>query len=125
MKVKIYLRYIEKDGKPSLSLYDSEGNGGIDHLTTVAKQGSTVYWLLDCKSNINNVLDVYAKDKDAGWKLIERGPKKLFLCKGFKVKIPKDAPEGTIEYGIIVKLCNGKELDVDPALYIPPPPPPK
>jgi hypothetical protein len=122
MKVKIYLRYIKHDGKPSLALYDSEGNGGIDHLKTVAKQGSTVYWLLDCKSNIKDVLDVYAKDKEAGWELIRNEPKKNVICRGFKVHIPKDAPAGTIDYGIIVKLCNGEEFPVDPMLVIPPPP---
>ena len=48
-------------------------------------------------------------------------PVKRPLCKGLKLKIPKDA-QGEESYGIEYILHNGTKLIVDPRLKILPPP---
>jgi hypothetical protein len=117
--VKIYLRAIEQNKKKRLSLYDSEGNGGIDELVTEVVRGGTVYWVPDCNSNIKKIVRIFPKEKN--WKLFDAKPTNLKFGNGIKLRIPKDAPTGEEAYGIEYITKNGEKMVIDPWLKIPPP----
>jgi len=116
-RVKIYLRSINEDGKKRLALCDSNGNGGIDDLTTDVPRGSTIIWALDRRSGLKNVTKIYTKAKEVI--IFRNAPKKRFLSKGIKLKLPKDV-EGEEKYGIVYMLCDGTQMELDPKIRIRP-----
>ncbi len=116
-KVKIYLRSISSDKEHKLSLFDSNGNGGINELETVVFAGDEVVWKTDYKSGIKEITKIYSKEgKKNVFKKITKKNKK-----GFSLKIPKDA-KGKEAYGIDYLTKDGKEIKIDPVLKIKPPP---
>ncbi len=121
-RVKIYLRsIIDQDNEKKLALFDSERNGGINNLTTTVEAGGTVIWKPDSKSGLKDVARIIAKGNKEGL-IFKSKPSRRFLCKGIKLKIPKDA-RGEEDYGIEYVLCDGTKLNIDPRIKIYPPPP--
>ncbi len=118
-KVTIYLRMIEEGETKKLALYDTNGQGGIDDLTTTVYAENTVYWSLDNMSGIKEINSVYAKDKSK--QKINFNPKRKTYSKGFKWKIPKGT-QGDVKYGIKFIDHSGEEIDIDPVIVVPPPP---
>ena len=118
MKVKIYLRYIVKDGENRLALFDSNRNGDINDLITEVPTGATIIWKSDCCSGIKRITGIYSKEKEHP--VFKSDPKKRLLCKGFKLQLEKGV-EGKEKYTIECILGNNKELIIDPYIRVPPP----
>ena len=116
-KVKIYLRSITQDRESRLSLFDTNGSGGIDDLVTIVSAGGLVIWKPDCLSGIKKITRIYSKKGDGT--IFGNEPKKT--SKGFVLRIPRDA-KGEEAYGIDYVTCEGKEISIDPYLKVPPPP---
>jgi len=123
MTVKIYLRSIEQNGKKCLAMFDTNRNGAINSLTTDVPAGAGVVWKTDRCSGIKSISRIYSKEGKGN--IFKNGPKKLFLCKGFVLYVPKTAPVGEIEaYTIEYILHDDTKIIIDPYIKIPPPPPP-
>lgn len=118
-EVKIYLRSISQDKEQKLSLFDSNGAAGIDDLVTIVNGGDLVIWEPDCISGIKEIIKIYPKKGEGS--IFRYEPKKT--DKGFVLEIPEDA-KGEEAYGINYLTDEGKEINVDPYLKIPPPPDP-
>lgn len=116
--VKIYLRSIVKDGENRLALFDSTRNGDINDLITEVRAGTTILWKLDCHSGIKSITRIYSKEGEHP--VFKSEPRKLLLCKGFKLQLEKGA-EGKEKYTIECILRDNTELIIDPYIRIPPP----
>ena len=114
-KIKIYLRSISQEGKRHLALFDSNGEGGIDELTTTVERGDQVIWELDSESGIKHIEDIYSKTGKGN--VFKTKPKKEDSGKAFKMKIEKEA-EGEEAYGIRYVLNDGSKMDDDPRIRI-------
>jgi hypothetical protein len=121
-RVRIYLRSIEKNGGKHLAMFDSNHNGDIDSLETRVQTGGTVIWKLDRFSRIKSITKIYSKNEDRN--VFINDARKRFLCKGFKLTIPKDITREEREEYIIVYRDRGDKADVkiDPYLRVIPPP---
>jgi hypothetical protein len=117
--VKIYLRSVLKNGENSLALFDSNRNGDINDLTTEVQAGDTIIWKLDCCSGIKSIVRIYSNEKDHTVFLNE--PEKLFLCKGFKLRLQAQAT-GKEKYSIEYITRNDVKKTIDPYVKIQPPP---
>jgi hypothetical protein len=118
MTVKIYLRAIKQGKVNSLAMFDSNGQGGINDLTTDAYPGDTVIWKLDCCSGIKSITKIYPKENDPGAFKVNATPQTL--CKGFKFQLEKGV-KGTANYCIKCILCENTEMIIDPYIRVPPP----
>jgi hypothetical protein len=119
MIVKIYLRFIVKDGENRLALFDSNRKGDINDLTTDVQTGATIIWKLDSCSGIKSITRIYSNEKEHP--VFKSDPKKRFLCKGFKLQLEEGA-KGLEKYTINCILYDGTELIIDPYIRVPPPP---
>jgi hypothetical protein len=117
MTVTIFLRAIKKDRKNSLALFDSNRNGDIDNLETVAKKGDTIVWELDNLSGIKSITRIYSKEKVHP--VFKSNPKIKSESKGFELQLEK-AEEGKEKYTIECILDDNSELIIDPYVRIPP-----
>jgi hypothetical protein len=117
--VKIYLRSVNQKDRKRLSLFDTERNGDIDDLVTKVKPGTMIIWGLDRKSGIQSIDKISPKKGDGA--VFKSEPKKRFLCKGFKLFIPKDAKPGEEAYNIDYTISKKEKLTVDPHIIILPP----
>ena len=107
--------------KDKLLLFDSNRNAGFNELTTFVNAGDKVIWKPDKCSGITEIVKVYAKEKN-GLIFAMEPKKRCFLFRGWKMRIPKDVPRGTDEaYGIVYRIYDGTEIDIDPHLRLPPP----
>ena len=116
-RVKIYLRSIAQNREQKLSLFDSNGDGGINELVTIVHAGDLVIWKPDCRNGIKAITRIYSKKGEGN---IFRSEPKKGLFGWVKLRIPRDA-KGEEAYGIDYLTCDGKEISVDPYLKIPPP----
>lgn len=136
MIVKIYLRAIVKDGivkygivkrgrleggKDHLAMFDSNRFGAIDDLTTDVPARATIIWKLDSCSGIKSITRIYSKEEKHTVFINE--PRKLLLCKGFKLRleIPEKEVERKEKYTIECILYNNTKLVIDPVIRVPPP----
>lgn len=118
-KIKIYLRSVNNDNEKRLALFDTERNGAINDLTTIAHPGDVIIWKLDKCSGIKNITNIFPKEKE-GKVFRGENPERGFLGKRWKYRIPKDA-EGDEAYGIEYTICDGTRLVVDPHIKVKPP----
>jgi hypothetical protein len=118
--VTIYLRSLEINSVNHLAMFDSKRNGDIDKLTTEVPAGGTVIWKLDCLSGIRSITRIYSKTGKRNVFIID--PKKLLLCKGFKLQLTDVKAGEKEEYNIEYILCNGKTVIIDPMIRVIPPP---
>ena len=119
-RVTIYLRFILRNGKNHLALFDSNQQGDIDNLITDVPAGYSVIWKLDNHSGITNITKIYSNEDVH--KVFVTEPRKRWLCKGFKMKISEDTKPGEEKYSIACILWDGKELNIDPVIRVLPPP---
>ena len=119
MRVKIYLRSIVKDKENYLALYDSNGNVGINDLTTDVLPGATIIWKLDCNSGIKSITKIYSKAEEHP--IFKSQPVNRLLCKGFKLQL-EEGVEGKEKYNIECILYDNSPLIIDPYIRVPPPP---
>lgn len=119
MKVKIYLRSVIQNGEKRLALFDTNGNGDINNLTTDVHAGDLVIWTLDCCSGIKSITKIYSKKGERN--VFIRDPIKRWLCKGFKLKVPESA-KGKEAYTIEYILSDDTKMIIDPYVRILPPP---
>ncbi len=118
MRVKIYLRAIIRGKENCLALFDSNGQGEINDLETVAEGGSTVIWKLDCCSRIRSITKIYWSVKEQS--VFKNNPVKRFLCEGFKLRI-EEGTKGKEKYTIECLLQDNKtRLVIDPFIRVPP-----
>jgi hypothetical protein len=119
--VTIFLRSIQQNSENHLAMFDSNRQGDIDNLITEVPAGYSVIWKLDSHSGIMNIVKVYSNEDVH--KVFMTEPRKRLFCKGFKMKISKDTKPGEKEkYSIASILCDGRELNIDPMIRVPPPP---
>jgi len=116
--VKIYLRSIEVKGKNRLAMFDSNRNGDIDNLTTDVPPGATIIWTLDCLSGIQSITGI--KSKTGKGNIFSSDPRKRLLCKGFTLRLSKDA-KGEEAYTVEYILCDDTKVTIDPVIRIEPP----
>jgi hypothetical protein len=119
-RVTIYLRSVEDDKGKHLALFDSNRNGAIDNLITVAPSGGTIIWKLDRCSGIKSITKIYSKTEKPI--VFINDLKKLWLCKGFKLKLPNVEKEVEEEYFIKYVDWKNEEVKIDPYIRVPPPP---
>jgi hypothetical protein len=120
MTVKIYLRSIVHNKQNHLAMFDTNRGGDINNLTTVVPHGGAkVIWKLDCFSGIKSITKIHFKKGE--FNVFKSNPKKLLLCKGFKLLLSEEA-EGEEAYTIECILSDGTELIIDPFIRVPPPP---
>lgn len=117
-RVKIYLRSVLQEKEEKLSLFDSNGDGGINELVTIVSAGDLVIWKPDCRNGIKEITRIYSKTGEGN--IFHCEPKKSLFGK-FKLRIPRDA-KGEEAYGIDYVSCEGKKIKVDPVLKVKPPP---
>jgi len=119
--VKIYLRSIIKNGEKRLSMYDTNDSTAIDNLITTVDPGTTIIWILENNSRIKKVEKIYPLKK--GGLIFKEDPQQELFGKRFKLKVPEDAPRGTIEKYVIEYIHeDDKPVTIDPFIRIPPPP---
>ena len=118
--VTIYLRSVEQEGKKRLAMYDSNGKGDIDNLTTEVESGSAIIWKLDSFNGIKSITKIYSKTGKRN--VFKTDPKKQLFFKGFTLQLSKDA-EGEEAYAIEYILCDDTKVTIDPVIRVPPPPP--
>ncbi len=116
--VTIYLRSVEQEGKKRLAMFDSNGNGDIDNLTTEVEAGATVIWKLDSFSGIRSITRIYSKTGKRN--VFKNDPAKRLVWKGFMLQLSKDA-EGEEAYNIDYILCDDTKATIDPYIRVPPP----
>ena len=116
--VTIYLRSVEQEGKKRLAMYDSNGKGDIDNLTTEVESGSAITWKLDSFSGINSITKIYSKTGKRN--VFKTDPKKQLFFKGFTLQLSKDA-EGEEAYAIEYILIDDTKVTIDPVIRVPPP----
>jgi hypothetical protein len=121
MEVKIYLRSIVNGGKHRLAMFDSNRNGDIDELITVAEPGAKIIWKLDCLSGIKSIKTIYSKTIDGEHQIFKTNPKKLLLSRGFSLQLLEGAI-GEEAYAIDYILCDDSKWTTDPVIRVPPPP---
>jgi hypothetical protein len=123
MPVNIYLRAIKRGNKDYLAMFDSNRNGAINKLTTVAKPGNTIYWKLDRQSGIERITRIYSKQaKRIIFEIEPRSLRHVFI-----LRIPRGINKGwkkahKEKYFIECILKNKEPLKIDPYIKIPPPP---
>jgi hypothetical protein len=118
MAVKIYLRSIVKHGENHLAMFDSNREGDISNLTTDVPAGEQIIWKADCCSGIKRITKIASKDGKGN--IFKNDPKKLLLCKGFKLQVP-DSADGKEAYSIEYILHDDTKVIIDPYIRIPPP----
>ena len=84
-KVEIYLRSVLINKKDHLMLFDSNRNGAINDLVTVAPAGSKVIWKRDHCSGIKKILRIYSK-KGQG-KIFRTEPRKCWFINAFYLEL--------------------------------------
>jgi hypothetical protein len=116
--VRIYLRSLSSNEKGRLMLFDSNRNGAINDLVTIAPAGSTVIWKRDRCSGIKRILRIYSKTGKGN--LFRAEPRKFWFFNIFSLRLPRNA-EGEEAYSIDYLLCNNTKVTIDPTIKIPPP----
>jgi hypothetical protein len=121
--ITIFLRSVIQEEESHLAMFDSNGNGAVDTLKTDVSPGDVVIWKSDCYSGIRSITRIYPQESKGG-EIFQSDPKKRFLCKGYKLHIPKDVKSNTEEKYLIEYIpCNSeKPVIIDPFLRVPPPP---
>jgi hypothetical protein len=118
MKIQIYLRAIFSGEKDNLMLFDSNRNGAINDLVTIAPAGSKVIWRLDRRSGIKKIIRIYSKVKNGN--IFQAEPRKIWIFNIFVLRLPPKAT-GEERYSIDYVLCNKSKVTIDPTIKIPPP----
>ncbi len=129
MPVFIYLRAIKHNGNYHLAMFDSNGDGAIDNLTTIVNPGYTIYWKKDRQSGITKIRKIYS---NAANKHVFRH-KPTPVNGGFKLAVPHGINIGHsrpiiekyfIECTLTARNPDGTHiiLNIDPYIKIPPPP---
>jgi len=121
--VKIYLRSIVKDEKEHLVMFDSNGdgdisNGDINNLITKVPSGAKVIWKLDRFSRIKRITKI--SSKTGAHNVFKSDPRKLLLCKGFKLRVPETKETISEQYNIEYTLNDGKNKKIDPYIRVEP-----
>jgi hypothetical protein len=116
--VKIYLRSIVSDKTNQLLLFDSNRNGAVNDLVTIASAGSTITWKLDRRSGIKKIIRIYSKTGKGN--VFHREPRRFYLFNIFSLKLSSKA-EGEEAYSIDYLLCDKTRVTIDPTIKIPPP----
>jgi hypothetical protein len=120
-KVKIYLRYVEIDGKNSLSMYDSNGGFAIDTLTTFVRAGITVIWKLERASGIKKINRIYSNVSNPV--IFKNDAVKRPFSKGYELDIPETASDGIKEEYFIEFITKNNDnitVSTDPYIRIQP-----
>ncbi len=118
-KVKIYLRSILVDKKSQLMLFDSNRNGAVNDLVTIAPAGSTIVWKRDRCSGIKKILRIYSKTGKGN--VFRTEPRKCRFFNRYYLKLSQNA-EGEEAYNIDFLLYGKTRITIDPIIKIPPPP---
>jgi len=119
--IKIYLRAVVVKEKNELMMFDTDRNGAINDLITIAHPGQLIIWKLDTCSGISKLLNI--KPKDNAGNIFRKEPKRGWF-NSICIKIPKDAKPGDEMYGIECQLHDKTKIYIDPLIRIPPPSPP-
>lgn len=120
-RVIIYIRYVEKDNKKCLAMYDSNGRLAIDTLTTYVEAGNTVIWKLEKASEIKQIDKIYTKVTNP--EIFKNDAVKRFLSKSYKIDIPGNATRDIREEYFIDFTTNDNDpvtVSTDPYLRIKP-----
>ncbi len=115
---RIYLRSISSNEKNRLMLFDSNRNGAINDLVTVAPAGSTICWILDRCSGIKRILRIYSKTGKGN--LFRAEPKRFWFFNIFTLRLPRDA-KGEEAYSIDYLQYDNTKVTIDPTIVILPP----
>ncbi|RPJ73388.1 MAG: hypothetical protein EHM20_12315 [Alphaproteobacteria bacterium] len=116
--VTIYLRSISSPEKIKLMLFDSNRNGAINDLVTIAAPGSTIVWKRDRSSGIRRILRIYSKTRKGN--IFRNEPTRFWFSNIFTLKLSPNA-EGEEAYSIDFLLCDKTRVTIDPVIKIPPP----
>jgi hypothetical protein len=116
--IKILLRAISSDGKNQLMLFDSNRNGAINDLVTIAQAGSTIIWKRDRCSGIKKVLKIHSKSGQAS--IFRSEPVRFWIFNIFTLKLSYTA-KGEEAYSIEYLLRDNTKVTIDPTIKIPPP----
>ena len=117
-QVFIELKAFKKDREILLELEDSEGQKGVQTITTKVKPGDEVIWRLTKDSNINKILSVKAKKKSIN--VFSVLPHQV-SDEEFRGTIAKDAGGKKEEYDIVYEYKDGSKVIDDPFLDVIPP----
>jgi hypothetical protein len=116
--IKIYLRSIVSEKANRLMLFDSNRNGAINELVTLAKPGSSIIWKTDRQSGIKKISRIYSKTGKGN--IFHAEPRKIWFFNMFSIRLSLKA-EGEESYAIDYLLCDGTRVSIDPTIKIPPP----
>jgi hypothetical protein len=116
--IRIYLRSISSGKTNQLMLFDSNRNGAINDLVTIAPAGSTIIWMPDRRSGIKRILKIYSKSGLCN--IFRAEPARFLFFNFFVLRLPRNA-EGEEAYSIDYLTCDNKKISIDPTIKIPPP----
>jgi hypothetical protein len=108
--------YLKVDEVGHLHLRDSEGHSGEDNITTYAKDGDSLTWVLEENSGIRKIVSIAAKPGNQN--IFSEGPERISDVEWRGVIGP--AAQGSESYFIEYELTDGSILTDDPVVVVDP-----